>query len=91
MAAAPHPPVAVYSEPPMEKAIRVILIPFIVYCLATSTIGLNIDTASILGMVFIYLYLAAKRRIMMAESAKAQRAAADAADAANQQRRRGRR
>lgn len=71
-------PVAVYSEPMVEKAIRVILIPFIVYCLATTDIGLNIDTASILGMVFIYLYLAAKRRIMMRESAKAQRAAAEA-------------
>lgn len=76
--------IANYRESTLEKVIRMAIVPFIVYCLSVTHIGLNIDTVSIIGMLFIYLYLSVKHKmnLRLAMKAAAEEAAAATAAAA---------
>lgn len=60
------------KENRVEQVLRYFLPPFIAYCLYTTTIGINLDTASIVGMIFVYVYVSSKRRIVQEAQFKRQ-------------------
>ena len=61
-------PLEMIEENGVEKLVKWLCIPLILYCLYSTPVGVNVDTLYIVALCLIFLYLYGKERVIRQEN-----------------------